>query len=51
MKELGKFQRFGLGALVGEFSDGAKLAVVGIPEESYRCGVVGGFGVGATGSG
>ena len=38
-------------ALVGEFSNGAKLAVVGIPGEIYRFGVVGGFGVGATGFG
>lgn len=51
LRGVGKFRRFGLDAPVGEFFDVAKLAVVDIPEEIYSCGVVGGFGVGATGFG
>lgn len=39
--ESGKFRGFGLEALVGEFSYGAKLVVVGIPEEGQDSGVVG----------
>ncbi len=46
--ESGKFRGFGLEALVGEFSYGAKLVVVGIPEEGHDSGVVGGFSIRAT---
>ena len=46
--ESGKFRGFGLEALVGEFSYGAKLVVVGIPEEGQDSGVVGAFSIRAT---